>query len=178
MIRELSVRPVPTNKNAKAFFLGSLFLALVSLVAYFSVDKYRGIVGLFIIVFLTAGILVYTKYISAQYYYDVTFDSNGAPVFVVRQVTGKRQTTLCRVDLYAIRSVTLLEGENKKQHKAPDKAVRYVYTPTLFPSSVYLIYVKSSYEHAELMIECSEEFASLLMSYADEARAQRVDDEE
>ncbi len=176
MIRELSVRPVPTNKNAKVFFLGSLFLALVSLIAYFSVQRYKGIVGLFILVFLTAGILVYTKYISAQYYYDVTFDSNGVPVFVVRQVTGKRQTTLCRVDLYAIRSVTLLEGESKKRHKAPDKAVKYVYTPTLFPNSVYAVYVKSSYEHAELMIECSEEFASLLMSYAEEARQHRIEE--
>ena len=137
MIREISVRPTPTNKNAKLFFLTSLFLSLVTLIAYFFVEKYKGLVGLLIIAFLTAGILVYTKYISAVYYYDVTFDSNGVPIFVVRQIIGKRQSTLCRVDLYAIRSVSLLSAEDRKKHKTPEGAVRYVYTPTMFPSTQY-----------------------------------------
>ena len=178
MIREFSVRPTPTNKNAKVFFIAALCLSLLTLILYFSVEKYKGIVGLFIIFFLTAAILVYTKYISAQYYYDITFDSEGAPIFVVRQITGKRQTTLCRIDLYAIRSVTHLLAEERKKHKAPEGAARYVYTPTLFPDRVCVVYVKSSYEHAELVIECSEEFSSLLLSYAEQARQMRIEIDE
>ena len=170
MIKEFSVHPKPRNKKAKLICLSEFAVAAALFITYSRVDRYRGIIGLFAIGFITAAILLYTKYISPNYYYDITFDSNEIPIFVVRQITGKRQTTLCRIDLADIVEITYESAKERKSHKRDNSAKLYVYTPTLFPPDNYRITAKNRYDSFELVVECTEDFAKLLSEYSEEAR--------
>lgn len=178
MIQEFSTHPKPANKNAKIAFLVAILVSALGFVTYFVIDKYKGIVGTAALMMLTTAILFYTKYISPEFYYDITIDSEGTPVFVVRQIIGKRQTTLCRIDLADIASVTKQSSVERKAHKTAAGYKAYVYTPTLMPSKTYLITVTSRYEKAEIRIEGTDEFAELLLEYSKEARDMREADAE
>lgn len=177
MINELSVRPKPRNNYAKIAFLVAILISAIGFVTYFIMDRYRGIVGMFAFMMLVTAILFYTKYISPMFCYDITFDSENIPLFVVRQIIGKRQTTLCRFDLADIISVKYENKEQRRAHKTPKGVRKYVYAPTMFPPDVYRLTVKSRYENAEIIIEGTEELAELLRKYSNEARTLRVEEE-
>ena len=105
MIQEFSVHPKPQNNNAKIAFLITFLASAVSFVTYFLMDRYRGFVGLLAVMLLVTALLIYTKYISVEFYYDIAVDDESLPMFIVRQTIGKRQTTLCRLDLADILKV-------------------------------------------------------------------------
>ena len=170
MIRELSANIKSTNKNATVAFYALLGASAAIFVLYFLIDRYKGIVGLIGIVFITMAVLIYTKYIGAEYYYDVTFDSSGGAVFVVRQIIGKRQSTLCRIGLSEISRVERESAEDRRKHVTPVGCRKYVYTPTLFPSDTYRIYSRSYYESCEIIVEINDSWADMLREYAKEAR--------
>ncbi len=178
MISEFSVHPKPRNNNAKIFFTAGLFLSALAFFAYLTVPSYKGLIGVLAIALITAAILIYTKYVSVDYYYDITFDSNEAPIFVVRQVTGKRQSTLCRIDMADIVKITYETSEERRKKKKDINSKLYVYTPTLFPPDIYRILAKNRYDSFELIIEGTEELARLLTEYSDEARRLRALEEE
>lgn len=185
MIRELSVHPKPSNNKAKVAFYVTLAVAALGAVAYIilramEVEK-SGLFGFIPLVAATAAVFFYSKYISPQYYYDVTFDSEGYAIFVVRQVIGKRNGTLCRIGLSEIYGVKRETPEERKAHKTPADHKKYAYLPTFLPGDTYRLITRSRYERSEILIECSEEFADLLSAYAAEAREvekQREDEEE
>ena len=127
---------------------------------------------------LTLALMIYTKYIAPIYYYGITFDSEGNAVFVVRQQTGKKYTTLCRIALSEIVKIEKQTAEQMKAHKTPMGMVKYSYLPTLSPSLAYRITTSGRYERAEILIESSEEFADLLTSYSNEERARYTDNDE
>ena len=91
------------------------------------------------------------------------------PIFVVRQVTGKRQTTLSRIDLENIKKIEKQDKKEQSAHKTSADFRKYVYAPTLFPETVYRITVIGRYEKAEIIIECSDEYADYLRSAVVEA---------
>ena len=170
MIRELSVRPKPTNNNAKIIFYVSLAVSALGAIAYLvlralGVEK-SGLLGFIPLVGIIVTVFFYNKYISGTFSYDVTFDSEGYAIFVVRQTVGKRSSTLCRIGLSEIYSVKRESAEERRSHKTPTDHRRYVYLPTLIPDVSYRITTRSRYERSEILIECSEEFAELLSSYA------------
>ena len=178
MISEFSVKPKAQNKNAYYYMYAFLLGAIVTLVIYFLIDRYKGLVGLGTITFITAAVFIYTKYIAAQYIYDITFDSSGNPVFVVRQQTGKKDTTLACIYLSGITSVVMLDKTERKNHTTPGGMIKYVYTPTISPDTVCLITYYSRYEKSEIYIEANTDFATLLMNYAIEARAKEEEEKE
>ena len=102
MITELSVSPRAANKSASMVFAALLTSAAISTVLYLSAERFRGVIGLLSLILITAAILVYTRYISVKYYYDVTFDANSRAVFTVRQVIGRRVSTLCCIHLHMV----------------------------------------------------------------------------
>ena len=177
MIQEFSVRPKPANNNAKIAFLIAILLSAVGFVTYFMIEKYKGIVGTLALFILTTAILFYTKYISPEFYYDVAFDSQGVPMFVVRQVVGKRQTTLARIDLADIKAIDKQTAKERGEHKTPAGYKVYVYTPTLMPKETLLITANGRYERAEIRIEGTEELSRLLLEYSAEARAMQAEAE-
>ncbi len=178
MFSEFSTKVKPKNNNAKIVFLITFLLSVVAFVTYFLMEQYRGFAGLFGFLLLVSAILFYTKYIAVDFYYDLTKDSEGTPIFVVRQIVGKRETTLCRISLS---DIVKIEKETKKErsaHKTEHGVIKYVYAPTLFPSVSYRVTVKNRYERAELIIEGSDEYIAMLSEYAKEARENRVEEDE
>lgn len=170
MIKELTVSPKPQNKNAKIAFSAAMGISFVAFVIYFLMERFRGIVGMFALLTLVTAILFYTKYIAPKFYYDITFDCENTPIFVVRQITGKRQTTLSRIDLANIKSVEMETKEVMRAHKTPTGFRKYVYAPTLSPSTVCRITVVGRYEKAEIIIECSDEFSEYLSNAVRETK--------
>lgn len=170
MISEFSVKPKPQNNNAKIFTVVALGIGAIAIIVSMLIPRYQGLVGTVGVCFLVTSILLYTKFVSPVYYYDIVEDENGLPLLVVRQVVGKRGTTLCRVEICAIRKIESQTGKEARAHKTPTGMKKYIYTPTLFPPSVYRLTVISEYESAEIVIEGTEEFADLLWKYAEEAR--------
>ena len=177
MIREHYSRTKASNSNAKNLFYGLLCATAVLFVFYCTTPLYKGIIGLFCVAAITAAVLIYTKYVGVEYFYDITFDSEGTSIFVVRQVTGKRSSTLCRIDLSSIVKIERLDASARKAHKAEAGYINYFYLPTLMPESVLLLKVSSRNERAEIFIEASDEFAELLSTYSIEARSLVAEDD-
>ena len=176
MITEFSLRPKAQNKRALylliAFAIGAAALALL----YITIPLYKGLVGLGAMALVIAAVFMYTKYIAVSYSYDI-FIANDTPLFTVRQLTGKRETTLCRIELGGITSVVRMTPEERGAHKTPTGYAKYNYCPTLGPDVTYTVTYVTRYEKAEITIEANDEFADILMRYADEARENYVDDE-
>lgn len=178
MIREFSVKPKPSNNKARAAFIISMLLSFALILLSTQIESYKGIISLSGVAFLSIAMVFYTKYISPIWFYDITFDVDGTPVFVVRQQIGKRQTTLCRIALYEMVKIERESARQRHEHKTPAGVIKYSYLPTLDPKGSYRITTSGRHERAELLIECSEEFASLLQSYSAEAREKCVETDE
>ena len=170
MISELSVSPRPANKSATVTFGALLFSAAIATVLYLTAERFRGVIGLLTIAFITAAVLIYTRYIAVKYYYDVTFDTSSQAVFTVRQLIGKRVSTLCCIRLSSITKLAYEKREERKRHKIPYGVKKYNYTPTLIPEDTIRIYSQTRIEKAEIVIEGSYELLSRLESFAREAR--------
>ncbi len=178
MIPELSTKAKAQNNNAKIVFLITFLLSVIAFVTYWIMEEYRGFVGLVAFLLLVSAILFYTKYISVEFYYDITRDSEDTPVFVVRQLVGKRETTLCRINLSDIVKIEKETKAERKAHKTEYGVIKYVYAPTLFPAVSYRMTVSNRYEKAEIIIEGTDEYIKALGEYAAEARKNRIDSEE
>ncbi len=178
MIREFSVKPKPGNNKARYLFVfcASFSFALILLSTFIPI--YKGVVSLLGVASLSIALVIYTKYIAPVYYYDIIFDSEGNALFVVRQQTGKRHTTLCRISLHEITDVEKQSAAERRAHKTPTGFLKYSYFPTLNPAEAYRITTEGRYERAEILIESSEEFALLLKKYSEEARNLYTDSEE
>ena len=178
MIREFSVKPKPSNNYAGLLFSITLSLSFALIALSTFIPTYSGIVSLAGVGALTVALVVYTKYISPTYYYDITFDSNDMPILVVRQQIGKRYTTLCRIGISEIVKIEREGRKERRSRKTPEGYVRYSYLPTLNPAESYRLTTGGRYERAEILIESSEGFAELLTAYAAEAREYyKFDDE-
>ena len=178
MIKEFSVRPKAQNNNSKILMSVFFALAAVALVISMIIDKYRGVVGMVAVAFLVSAILVYTKYVSICFSYDVMIDSDGEPLFVVRQLVGKREVTLCRVSLADVASIKKETASERKSHVTERGVSKFVYAPTLSPSVSYRVTVKNGYECSEIILEGNEEFMNMLSEYSKEARAARTVEQE
>ncbi len=171
MILEFSVRPKPSNNKAKYTCLACFITAAAALIVTLFIPSYKSIVGIVCLVFLTAALFIYTKYLASEYLYDITFDSVGKAVFVVRQRTGKRDSTMCRIDLSSIESVTEETKEQRRAHTTPSGTLKYNYLPTMSPDATLRIISVMAHERSEIVIEASAEFAALLRDYSAEARS-------
>ena len=177
MIQEFAVRPVPKNQNARRTFFILLGAAAAAVVVSYFLASYKGIIQLAALILLVCAVLVYTRYVGISYYYEVTHDAEGTPLFLVTQLSGKRRTALCRVDLWDIASIETLTGEQYRAYKPERGVKRYNYTPTMRPDTVNLMVVRSRTEKAVVFLELSEEYRDMLLSFVKEAKAMRAEDE-
>ena len=178
MIKEFSSQPKPQNNKAKIVMWICFAIAAASFIVLMNIDKYRGVIGLFSICVITTGILMYTKYISVKFFYDVLVDGYEEPVFVVRQLVGKRNVTLARVYLADVTDIKRESAAERKAHKRDRRVRLYVLGPTLSPAESYRMYVKSHLETSELLLEGSEEFFEMIKGYVAEAKEIRAKIEE
>ena len=170
MIREFSAKAKPSNRKAHMLFATLASASLAVILISMLIHSYRGVVSLVGAALFVGAIVIYSRYVSAIYYYDVTHDSEGTALFVVRQLVGKRETTLCRIALYEIVKIGEETPKQSREHKTPYGFRKYSYLPTILPKVAYRITSMSRYEKSEIMIEASPEFIDLLRSYAAEAR--------
>ena len=178
MIQEFAVRPVPKNQNARRVFFILLGAAAIAVILSYFVSAYKGIVQLGALILLVVSVLIYSRYLGSSYSYEVAHDSEGTPIFLVTQLSGKRRTALCRVDLSDIVSIEALTGEQYRSYKPESGFRRYNYTPTMGPDTVHLMKVCSRTEKAVVFLELSEEYRAMLLSFAEEAKAMRGADDE
>lgn len=174
-MKELSIHSTPTNKKANITFyvlLGAAALAVLTYILLSNLGiKKSGLVGVLAIAFITAAVFIYTKYIGVKYYYDLTLDGYGTPVFVVRQVMGKRASTLSRISLADISRLDRETPAERRAHSTPYGTRKYSYIPTLNPEVTYRVFVSSRYEKAEVLVEISDEIADFLRREIAEAKA-------
>ena len=168
MINEMSVHARSTNKKANlvvaACFISTFILLIVSAL----VDAYRGLFSMLIFIFMISTIFFYTKFMAARYVYDLTTDEKGAPILITRNIIGKRETTLMRIDLGTVASVERVSREELKKYRPETGGVlRYVYSPTFLPDSLLFIKSRSSYEKADILIEAPDEFGDLIRRTAE-----------
>ena len=178
MIKDFSAHPKPQNNNSKIVMW--IFYALGAIAAVTSVmlETYRGVAGLVALAFISTGILMFTKYVSVSFYYDIVAEDVDTPMFIVRQRIGKRDVTLCRVDLADVVSVKRESAAERKSHVREQGVSYYVYAPTLNPPVSYRMLVNNARERAELILEGTDEFFEKIIEFANEARALRQDDED
>ena len=169
-MQEFSVKLTPSNNKARTAFIALLMGAFVLFALSSIIPLYRGIVSLGGMICLVASLTLYTKYISPVYYYDFTDDGYGTRLFVVRQMNGKRQSTLCRISFGEIKKVERETPEIRKGHQTPTGYRKYSYLPTLSPEVCYRLTIVNSYEKAEILIEVTDELADVIKGYAREAR--------
>lgn len=170
MIREMHMRVKPQNNYARIAFFVFFFLTFAVFGISYALEFYRGLLQLGAMCCLVTAILLYTKFIAPIYQYDILLDVNDVPVFTVCQTTGRRMTTLCRVELADIRTADILTREQRKAQKADPSVRHYVYTPSLFPATVCVVRVEGRHERAQLVLEGTQEFASFLLEQAELAR--------
>ena len=180
MINELQIRLKPTNNKAKVAFWILGACAVISFIAYYlmrggGVER-ASLVGLLGLIFLTASLTFYTKYMSSVYYYEIMRDVSGVPLFLVKQVVGKRVSTLCRIALYEIKKIERTTVAERKAYKTPTDRRRYSYVPTFMPDVTYRLTTLSRYERAEIYIEISDEFAEIFSAYVSEAQTLAAED--
>ena len=166
---EFTLHVKPSNKNASYVTAASLVSSALSVGVCFFIDRYRGIFGLLAMIFFTVALIFYTKYTAQEYAYDLTSDSEGMPILVIRSKTGRRITTLLRLDLYAVRKLERLTREELRKRKTDTGVMKYVYTPSFLPSEVLLLTVRSHYERADVIIEAPKEFEEILSKSAERA---------
>ena len=168
MISEFSLHAKPSNKKAMHIVTACFASALVCLGASMFVEKYRGLISLGVLILITVALFFYTKYLAAEYIYDITTDSDGKPLFIVRNRTGKRETTLSRLDFSSIRRAERKSAEELKSYTPEAGVLRYYYCPSYRPDTAILITVRSRYEKADIFIEAPDEFMNYINSAASE----------
>ena len=178
MIKELSVRPKPQNNNAKILTGAFFTLFAIAFLVSMRISRFSGVVATAAMFLLVSALLVYTKYVSVSFCYDLVNGENDEGLFVVRQTLGKRNQTLCRISL---RDIVKIEKETRQQrraHKTERGVMRYSYTPTLSPAVSYRIFVKNRYESCEIVIEGNDEFIELITRYSEDERLNYIESEE
>ena len=170
MIREFSVKLKPSNSKARIAFIACMSLSFAVILLSMILSVYRGIVSLVGVALLVSALTFYAKYLLPIYYYDITADYDGTPVFVVRQNIRDKASTLCRINIGDILDIEREDKAIRRAHKTDSGTLKYSYLPTFLPNVTYRLKVLNDYESAEIRIECSDEFAELLKGYAQSLR--------
>lgn len=170
MISDFSIRLRPSNKKASIWFSVCLLLAFLCMLLSGVVRLYNGVIGLVGVCFLVAALQIYTKYVSAVYYCDIISCSDDVPLFVIRQLVGKRNITLCRIALGEIEMLERESRDERRAHKTPDDYKKYSYCPSIDPDVTYRLTYCNQYERGEVILEMTDEMASAIRRYADEVK--------
>ena len=176
MINDLSVRPHAQNKRADRIFYTLLIVALGFVFASYLAERYRGLISLGAAIAVVIALVIYNRYMSGEYSYEVVTGYSDVPLFIVRRTVGKKTTTLFNAELSAIAALDVIEAGASAD--IPKDSRKYNFCPTLGAPRRAKITVKTRYEQAAVLIEGSDEFFALLSQYASEARELFSDDEE
>lgn len=177
----MSEKIIPFTYNIKsdkkrAFPLFFALLAISFAIVILSVIslKYRGVISLAAVIGLTASVLVYQRYVTADYGYVVTEGADSLAALLFTKRVGKRVSTMAYLPLYSIISVQKFTKEQLKQHKTQKGVRKYNFAPTLSPDFVYVISSRTGEAEFEIVIECIPEVADRIWEYAAYAKEDYV----
>jgi hypothetical protein len=165
MVEEMTCNAKSKNNASKYVLLGLGGTSMLFVVAAMMTPRFSGLVWSVAFVFIVSSIYVYTRYVGSEYSYGI-IDGAGRPSFTVSLKVGKTERTLARLDLDAIIEVRRLTGKEYRDYKPERGIIKYTYFPTMFPSDVYLVVIRSSYEKADVFVEVDEKFAEALSTYS------------
>lgn len=165
MLNEMTCYSKSKNKASSYVLLGLGGTSMLFVLAAMITPKYSGLVWMVAFAFIVASIYVYTRYVGAEYCYGIV-EGVGKPSFTVGMKVGNTAKTVARLDLDSITEVRRLSGKEYREYKCEKGVMKYPYFPTMFPSEVYLVSVRSEYESADVFIEADESFIEALSSYA------------
>ena len=174
---DFSVRPKAQNNHAKVLMWAGYIVGLISAIASCFMGTYSRYTVILAAVAFILGIVVHTKYVAVELYYDVMIQDVEEPMFVVRYKTGKRVSTMCNIAIADIVSVTAETSAERRDHKKERDVGLYNFAPTLFPEKTYRMCVRSVHGKNDLILEGSEEFFQKITELAEEARALRAERE-
>ena len=119
------------------------------------------------------GIVVHTKYVAVELYYDVITQGVDEPLFVVRYKTGKRVSTMCNIEIADVTSVTQETSAERRAHKKERDVSLYNFAPTLFPEKTYRMCVRNKHAKCDLILEGSDDFFKMILDISEQARTIR-----
>jgi hypothetical protein len=160
MAKEMSVSVKSATNMARYVLYGLSATTAIFIAAAYFASAGSGLLWTVALIFATAGIYVYNRYVCSEYYYTIT--DGARPTLTVDMRVGKTVRTQARVDISSITEVKLMSAEEVRKYKCERGVVRYSYFPTMRPSSLLLISVRSVHEDADIFIEADGEFAEAL----------------
>ena len=178
MTGDFSVRPKAQNNNAKILMWAGYIIGFLSACASCfagSASRYTIIIAA---IGFILGLVVHTKFVAVELYYDVITDGVEEPMFVVRYKTGRRVTTMCNISLADVVSVTAETSSERKAHKREREVGLYNFSPTLFPEKTYRMCVRSVHGKNDLILEGSEEYFQKILELVEQAKALRTAQED
>ena len=161
MRNELSYIAKSTNKVAKYVSLGCIGSALIVSLAGKIADVYAGLFALGVFAFIVAAIYIYTRYVGVEFCYQITEYS--VPTLVISQLSGNRSRTVARIDIDSITDVKRLTYKEYRELRKREKSIpKYSYFPTMMPSTICFIAMRSEHENADIFVEADDSFISAL----------------
>lgn len=160
MYNELTYKVRSSNNVAKHFLLALAGTAIILIALSNMVDHFSGLICFGAFIFAVAAIYIYTRYMGIEYCYQIA--NLGVPTMVVSVISGKRSRTMARIDISSITEVQRLTLSEYRAYKSEKGILKYNYFPTMLPSAVYLVRMRSEHENADIFIEANERFASAL----------------
>ena len=116
----MSDKIIPFTYNIKSdkqrafpLFFSVLIISIAVVVLSVISPKYQGVISLVAVIGLTASVLIYQRYITADYGYVVTEGENGAALVFTKRV-GNRQSTMAYLPLYSVISIQKFTKEGHK----------------------------------------------------------------
>lgn len=168
-ILEFTYRPVPKKGIANALFFGILALSIIPVVLSVIMLRYKGLISLCAVVLFTVAIVIYARYIAAEYAYVVMYSGN-SPMLVATKTIGKRVTTLLSVALSDI-SLVAEKGTDEANRVEKKGVKKYNFSVSIIPDKTYILVAKTRYENMLITLEGSCDFARRIDEYAVIARA-------
>lgn len=169
MYNEISCVARAKNNVAKSVLIGLVGSSLIFVAAAYMTPVLSGIVWMVAFIFIVASLYVYNRYVGAEFCYSI--ENVGVPSLIVTQRVGKTVKTMARLDVDSLTELRLLSGEEYRKHKCAKGVMRYSYFPTMRPSEVYLVSMRSRYEDADVFIEIDDRFASALRQLMEQTRS-------
>ena len=167
-------RPSADKRRAFPLFFILIGCAAVFVAASLISPLYRGLLSLVAVFLLTGAVLVYQRYITADYIYAVREGGEGEAAFVVTKRVGKRVTTLAYAQLYSIKCIEFFTKDEYKA-RAKDKNIRkYNLVPTYSPDYIYVISLKNPNGEFEIAVDITSEVRNRILEYRDYALADEL----
>lgn len=147
------------NRNADIFTAAMFVMSLVFLASSAVGLRPKSLCQFFCVLFLSLGILIANRYILSGFCYIINLEQLPGTLSVL-QKQGKRQYTVCRVDLDKICGFYIVNpGEKLKLAEKHGKITKCCnYCATLFPSRYLLIVYDDMGSKSTIKLEADESF--------------------